>query len=63
MNLFGHIGKTPWRGISPMQGLHLHRTTQHRKTRTHIHTSSGIQTYDLSVRALVRAAIGTGTLG
>jgi hypothetical protein len=31
---------------SPSQGLCLHRTTQHRKTRTNIHALSGIRTHD-----------------
>jgi hypothetical protein len=39
------------RGIGPTQGLYLHRTTQHRKTLTHIHASSGIRPHDPSVRA------------
>jgi hypothetical protein len=39
------------RGIGPTQGLYLHRTTQHRKMRRHIHASSGIRTHDPSVRA------------
>jgi hypothetical protein len=39
------------RGIGPTQGLYLHRTTQHRKTRTNIHASSGYRTHDLSGRA------------
>jgi len=38
-------------GISPTQDLHLHRATQHRETRTHIHASCGIRTHDPSVRA------------
>jgi hypothetical protein len=33
------------RVISPLQGLYLHRTTQHRKTRTNIHALSGIRTH------------------
>jgi hypothetical protein len=36
------------RVISPSQGLYLHRTTQHRKTRTNIHTLSGIRTHEPS---------------
>jgi hypothetical protein len=32
--------------ISPSQGLYLHSTTQHRKTRTNIHALSGIRTHD-----------------
>jgi hypothetical protein len=34
------------RVISSSQGLYLHRTTQHRKTRTNIHALSGIRTRD-----------------
>jgi hypothetical protein len=34
------------RVISSLQGLYLHRTTQHRKTRTNIHALSGIWTRD-----------------
>jgi hypothetical protein len=44
VGLFGRM-------IGPMQGLYLHRTTQHRKTRTYIHASSGIRSHDPSVRA------------
>jgi hypothetical protein len=36
------------RVIIPSQGLYLHRTTQHRKTRTNIHALSGIRTHDPS---------------
>jgi hypothetical protein len=48
-----------------LQGLYLHRTTQHRKTTTHIHALSGIRTHDPSVRgvktkALYRAATKIG---
>jgi len=39
-------------GISPSQGQYLHRTAQNRKTRTHIHASSGIGTHYTSVRAV-----------
>jgi len=52
MNQFRHLVGLLGRGISPTQGLYLHSTTQHRKTRTHIHASSGIRTPDPSVRAL-----------
>jgi hypothetical protein len=38
-------------GISPAQGLYLHRTTQHRKTQTNIHAPSSIRTCDPNVRA------------
>jgi hypothetical protein len=34
------------RVISSTQGLYLHRTTQHRETRTNIHALSGIRTRD-----------------
>jgi hypothetical protein len=35
MNLFGQLVGLLGRGISPTQGLYLHRITKHRKTRTH----------------------------
>jgi len=53
------------RGISPTQVNYLHRATQHRKTRTHLHACSEILTHDPNVRtvedrtALNRAATGT----
>jgi hypothetical protein len=31
MNLFRHLVRLRGRGISPIQGLHLHRTTRHKK--------------------------------
>jgi hypothetical protein len=37
--------------ISPAQGLYLHRTTQHRKTQTNIHSPTTIRTCDPNVRA------------
>jgi hypothetical protein len=54
------------RVISPSQGLYLHRTTQHRKTRTNIHTLSGIRTHNPSnqpakAHASDRKATVTGT--
>jgi len=52
MNLFRHLVGLPAREISPTQGLYLHRTTEHSKTRTHIHASTGIRTRDPSVRAV-----------
>jgi hypothetical protein len=39
-------------GISPSQGLCIHRKTQHRKDQTHVHLSSRIRTHDPSVRAV-----------
>jgi hypothetical protein len=45
------VGLLGW-GISLTQGLYLNRTTQHGKTRTHIHASSGIRTPDPSVRTV-----------
>jgi hypothetical protein len=64
INLFGRLVGLLGREFSPMQGVYLHRTTQHRKTRTHTHASSGIRTHDSTVTAvedsaLDRAAIGT----
>jgi hypothetical protein len=47
------FGMTPWTGDQPDERpLPTQRTTQHRKTRTHIHASSGIRTHDPSVRAV-----------
>jgi hypothetical protein len=51
MNLFGQLVGLLGRGISPTQGLYLHRTTQHRKKRTHIHDPSRIRTCYPNVRA------------
>jgi hypothetical protein len=55
------------RVISPSQGLYLHRTTQHRKTRTNIHALSGIRTHNPSnqpakTHASDRTATVTGNL-
>jgi hypothetical protein len=50
--IYEHLVRLLGRGISPTQGLYLHRTTQHRKTRTHIHASNGIRTRDPSVRGV-----------
>jgi hypothetical protein len=46
-HLVGLLG----RGISPTQGLYLHRTTQHRKTQTNIRAPSRIRSCDPNVRA------------
>jgi hypothetical protein len=48
LELFRHIVGLLGRVISPSQGLYLHRTTQHRKTRTNIRALSGIRTHDPS---------------
>jgi hypothetical protein len=53
--------------MSPSQGLYLHRTTQHRKTRTNIHALSWIRTHDFSnqqakTHASDRTATVTGTI-
>jgi hypothetical protein len=48
LNYFRHMVGLLGRVISPSQGLYLHRTTQHRKTRTNIHALSGIRTHDPS---------------
>jgi hypothetical protein len=48
LELFRHMVGLLGRVISPSQGHYLHRTTQHRKTRTNIHALSGIQTHDPS---------------
>jgi hypothetical protein len=46
LELFRHMVGLLGRVISPPQSLYLQRTTQHRKTRTNIHTLGGIQTHD-----------------
>jgi hypothetical protein len=55
------------RVISSSQGLYLHRTKQHRKTRTNIRTLSGIRTHDPSnqpakIHASDRTATVTGII-
>jgi len=49
MNLFRHLVGLLGKGISPTQGLYLHRTTQDRKMWTHVHDPSRIWTCDPSV--------------
>jgi hypothetical protein len=68
-SIFGYLVGFLGQGISLSQGhYYLRRTAQHRKTRTHIHASSGIRTTisvferSKSVRASDRAAIGTGVI-
>jgi hypothetical protein len=51
MDPFGHLVGLLGRGISPTQGLYLHRTTQYRKSRTHVHAPSRIRTCDPNVQA------------
>jgi hypothetical protein len=48
LELFRHMVGLLGRVTSPSQGLYLHRTAQHRKTRTNIHALSGIRTHDPS---------------
>jgi hypothetical protein len=67
MYLFRQLVGLLGRGISPTQGLYLHRITQHRKTRTHIsmprarfEPMSPVFEQSKTIRALGRAAIGTG---
>jgi hypothetical protein len=50
LELFRHMVGLLGRVISPSQGLYLHRTAQHRKTRTNIHVLSGIRTHDPSIQ-------------
>jgi hypothetical protein len=52
----GFLGRV----ISSSQGLYLHRTTQHRKTRTNIHALSGIRTRD-PVYGRSRPTLQTGS--
>jgi hypothetical protein len=67
LKVFRQMAGLLGRVIGLSQGLYLHRTTQHRNTRTHIHALSGIQTHDPSVRAIKthapdRAATVTGSV-
>jgi hypothetical protein len=66
MNLFGHLVGLLGRGISPTQGLYLHRTTRHRKKCGHTSMpragcEPAIPIFERpkTVRALDRAVIGT----
>jgi hypothetical protein len=65
--IYWTVGRTPWTGDRPdARPLPTHRTTQGRKTRAHIHASSGIRTQipvferPKTVRASDLSAIGTG---
>jgi hypothetical protein len=67
LELFRHMVGLLGRVISLSQGLYLHRTTQHGKTRTNIHALSGIRTHDPSnkpakTHASDRTAIVTGII-
>jgi hypothetical protein len=67
LELFRHMVGLLGRVISPLQGLYLHRTTQHRKTRINIHALSGIRTHDPSnqptkTHASDRTATVTGNM-
>jgi hypothetical protein len=54
-------GVRDWRGgVNLTLGLHLHRSAQHRKTRTPIHASSGIRTHDPSVQVVKTHAWARG---
>jgi len=58
------LGRTPWTGGQPdARPVPTHRTTQHRKTRTHIHAWSGIGTYDPNVRATEDSTCHLNKLG
>jgi hypothetical protein len=67
LELFRHMVGLLGRVISPSQGLCLHRTTQHRKTRTNIHALRKIRTHDpsnqqIKTHASDRTATVTGSL-
>jgi hypothetical protein len=67
LELFRHMVGLLGQEISPSQGLYLHRTTQHRKTRTNIHALRGIRNHDPSnqlakTHASDRMATVTGVL-
>jgi hypothetical protein len=48
----GNLVGLLWWGIGPSQGLCLHRTAQHQKTRAYTHAMSGIRSHDPTVRAV-----------
>jgi len=57
--IYWTVGRTPCTGDRPdARPLPMHRTTQHRKTRAHIHASSGIRTHDPSVPAVINSTLG-----
>jgi hypothetical protein len=58
LELFRYMVGLLGRVISLSQGLYLHRTTQHRKTRTNIHALSGIRTHDPSTQPAKTHASG-----
>jgi hypothetical protein len=66
--IYWTVGRTPWTGDQPVaRPLPIYRTTQHRKTRTHIYMPQVgfepvIPVFERpkTVRALDRSAIGTG---
>jgi hypothetical protein len=63
LELFRQMVGLLGRVISPSQGLYLHTTTQHRKTRTNTHALSGIRTYDPSNQpAKTHASDSTATV-
>jgi hypothetical protein len=53
MNPYKHLVGFLGRGIGSSQGLYLHRTAQQRKMWTYTHASSGIRTYEPSVRGVI----------
>jgi hypothetical protein len=65
LDLIYTFGRTPLGEWSTRRkGLYLHRTKQHKNTRTNIHALSGIRTHDLSAQKMKayasdRAATGT----
>jgi hypothetical protein len=63
LELFRHMVVLLERVISSSQGLYLHGTTQHRKTRTNIHALSGIRTHNPSNQpAKTHASYRTATV-
>jgi hypothetical protein len=55
--VFSAVGRTPWANDGPSQGLYLHRTAQHKKTRINIHALSGIRTHHPSIRPVKTLAL------
>jgi hypothetical protein len=63
-NLIKTRGRTPSDELSARRkGLYLHRTTQHRNTKTNINASNGIRTHDPSNQAANTYALDLAATG
>jgi hypothetical protein len=63
-NLIKILGRAPLEEWSARRkGLYLHRTTQHRNTKTNIHASTGIRTHDPRNQAAKTYSLDRATTG